>query len=184
MNRMQTRRAGFTILELVVVLAILIILGALTLPSLFSLRGNAYQKAGVDQLRASIADARGLAMSESVPYRLAASKDGKRLRTAPDTADFATMAVPTGRSSGAKSMEVAPESVTYEVESGNDEGADQAGEDDWLTIAIFLPNGTCRQTQSVVAVHEANFPPIRVLLRGLTGTATILQPESSDGGMK
>src|SRR5438309_1275859 len=90
--RSSRARSGVTLLELMVVLALLIILAAATLPSFAGLKGNADQKAAADTLRARIADTRGLAMAEATTYRLAVHRDGNRLRIAPDDTNFAHVA--------------------------------------------------------------------------------------------
>lgn len=177
------RRPGFTILELLVVLAILILLGAFAVPTIWGTRGNTYQKAGAVQLKACIADARGLALAEGTPYRMAISTDGKRIRVAPDTTDFASKPVASGRFAAAKAFEVTPENVTYSLVAEGDEDL-PASEDQWNTIGTFLPNGTCREDSTLIEVHEANFPPLRIRLRGVTGTALQLPPETTNGGMK
>jgi hypothetical protein len=130
-------------------------------------------------LRAAIADTRGLALNEGTPYRLAASTDGKKLRIAPDTAEFGKIPVAYGLTSAAKAIELSLENVTVTVSDESDNS--QATEDDWITIGIFLPNGTCRQDNMLIEVHEADFPPMKVLLRGVTGTARIYQPDRGTG---
>ena len=55
-------RPGYTIFELVVVLAILLMLAAISLPSYEALYGNSKQRAAVDTVRTRIANARSKAV--------------------------------------------------------------------------------------------------------------------------
>jgi type II secretory pathway pseudopilin PulG len=178
-------RTGFTLFELVIVLAMLIILAAATLPSFSAIRGNTDQKAGADVLRARIADARGLAMQEGSAYRLAVHQDGTRIRLAPDVAEFANVPASSVASAGVKALEVQLEKVTINVAADSESGGPAAADQDsWVTIGTFLPNGTCREIHTVIEVHEADFPPIKILLRGVTGTARILQNDPGTNGGK
>jgi prepilin-type N-terminal cleavage/methylation domain-containing protein len=90
--RKPNRRSGFTLIEVVLVMALLVILGAVVIPSIAGMKGNADQKAAADVVRGVLADGQGLAAQSSVPYRLAIQQDGTRLRLAPDGPDFATAA--------------------------------------------------------------------------------------------
>lgn len=162
-----------------VVLVLLIILASATLPSFAGLKGNADQKAAMDLLRARIADARGLAMEEAATYRLAVNKDGTKIRLAPESADFSHLAAFEDAGGGAKAIETTLDKATITISSDSEAGADQ---DDWITIGTFLPNGTCREDSTLVEVHEGNFPAMKILLRGVTGTARLVLPDSSANG--
>src|SRR5258706_10642416 len=137
-----------------VVLALLIILAAATLPSFAGLKGNTDQKAAADLLRARIADARSLAMQEAAVYRLAVNKDGTKLRVAPETADFARMPACEDASSAAKAIETTLENATVTIAADAETGARAGGDqDDWITLGTFLPNGTCPEDSTLIQVN-------------------------------
>ena len=97
MIRRRQARAGYTILELMVVIVIILILAALVAPSLLGFWGNNRTKAAADIVSARLADARGAAISHGIPYRVAASPDGTQVRVGPDEAAVAVHArVPLG----------------------------------------------------------------------------------------
>ena len=175
----RSSRSGFTLLELLVVLALVVLLGAASLPSLSGLKGNANQKTATDQLRSRIADARGLAMQESTAYRLAVHRDGTKIRLAPDSQEFAQVPASDVATATAKAIETTLDKATITISADSEAGADQ---DDWITIGTFLPNGTCREDSTLVEVHEGNFPAMKILLRGVTGTARLVLPDSSANG--
>jgi len=178
----QAARSGFTIMELLVVLALLLLLAAITLPSFAGLRGNAKQKAAADLVRTRIANARTRAMETGVPHRLAISSDGTRIRLAPDVAEFASL--PASKS-GNLSADV-NEDLLDKATAGlsNEDGTDNTGgsADDWKTIATFKPDGTCVEDNAFITLNEDGFPPLKIHLRGVTGTARILPPPSKQGG--
>jgi len=181
--RTASPRSGLTLLELMIVLLLLIILAAVTLPSLTGLKGNAEQRSASDLMRARIADARGLAMQEAVPYRLALSADGARIRVAPDNAGFASAACSDEATGGAKAIETTLTKASVQLEAATEGEDTSPAEDDWITVATFLPNGTCREVAAIVRVIEAGFPPMRIQIRGLTGTTQMLPYDPSTGGM-
>src|SRR2546423_12565547 len=84
-RRLSTRRRGYSILELFVVMAALLILGAFALPTLFGMRGDTRSKAAADILKARMNEARAKAMEDGTPYRLAVSGDPRRLPPPPGT---------------------------------------------------------------------------------------------------
>lgn len=165
-------RRGFTLLEILLVMAVLVILAAILGPTLTGLRGNLYQKGAADRLRGRIADARTMAMKEGTAHRLAVSSDGTRVRLAPDTLDFGSV---TAGEPGpaAKAVEQPFERATVAVVAG---GAEADTGDGWVTVATFLADGTCREDNVTVEVREEPFPPIRLHIRGVTGAARVLPP--------
>ena len=177
-------RPGLTLIELMLVLTLLIILAAAILPSFSAIQGNSHQKAGADLLRGRIADARGLAMEHGVPYRLAVHTDGKRIRLAPDTTDFAETGVATDMSATVTAIEQKLDregkvtaAVTVDAEDAQPV-VDGAG---WETVATFLPDGTCREDNVILEIHETNFPAIRIRIRGVTGSTRVIPANTGTG---
>ena len=82
------QRNGFTILEISLVLAILIMLAALTLPSIESMYAEIPLNAAVDMVRAKWAEARSQAILESRPYRFAVIWHTGEFRVAPETTEY------------------------------------------------------------------------------------------------
>ncbi|HUR54374.1 MAG TPA: type II secretion system protein, partial [Gemmataceae bacterium] len=137
--RNRHARRGFTLLEILVVLALFLILGAVVIPSISGMYGNTRQKVAADVLRARLADARALAMETGVPYRIAISGDNTKIRVAPDGLEFAS--TPAGSGGTAKAIESTLEKATAEREIDPDEPPSAADADGWQTIVTFLPDG-------------------------------------------
>lgn len=169
MTRLPVRsRRGVTLLELIAVLAALIVLGAVLLPTLAGFSRDTNVKAGADLLQQRMAQARSHSMADGRVYRVTVSPDGSRVRVAPDTdtqadADaeapfFAEDAFPKGVTAR---VIIDPESPAASDSSG------------WHVVATVLPDGTCREDGPEVVVSEPNCYPIHVQIRGLTGATTV-----------
>jgi len=171
-----SNRPGFTLFELMLVLALLVILAAVALPSFAGLKGNGDQRAAADLVRGRIADGRGLAMESGSPYRLAVNKDGTALRLAPEGADFATLPAADIAAGATKVLELKLDHATVNVVPDGDAPASAAEPDGWVTIGTFLADGSCREDAVVVQVQEDGFPPLGIRLRGVTGTSRVVPP--------
>ena len=66
-----------------------------------------------------------------------------------------------------------------------EDGAQPAFNDgNWTTIATFKADGTCKEEHDViVALHEGTFPPLRIHIRTVTGTARVLPVQAKQAGM-
>lgn len=175
-------RRGYTLLELIVVMAILLLLAAVILPSVGAFRGDTRQRAAADAIRGELAVSRARAMEENKPYRVAISQDGKRIRRAPDGPDFSqTSANGQGASGSASVVEYEFDQVTAEVVAEQDMPPPEAV-DGWVTVATVRPDGTCREDTALVVVTEPDNGSLRVRVRGLTASCRVVA--STGGGTK
>lgn len=180
---MNRTRPGYTILELLVVLALLVIVGAVIIPSLTGFEGNNKQRAAADVVRMRLAEARAKAMERGVPFRVAVNNDKTRLRVAPDGDAFASYTANSDGQAGFDSAltEDAIDGATLEVEleEGDERIPDSAG---WLTVATMRPDGSSKEARpTTVSVRQGAFPPILVQVRGLTGQARTINTKKSEG---
>ena len=165
-------RAGYTLMEVLVVLAILIVLGAVLAPTFNSFSRDTKVKAATDTIMARIADARASAIERGLPYRLALSGDGMHLRIAPDDQAYANHTVTSDEDDNPLVAEADfPKDVTVQhlMDEESQAVTDQAG---WVRVATFLPDGTCREDLAVLQVREPGVYPSLIRIRGLTGAAT------------
>jgi prepilin-type N-terminal cleavage/methylation domain-containing protein len=177
------RRRGFTLLELVAVLAVLIILGAVLVPTLSGVRGDTRSKAGADTVRGFMAEARSKAMEDGQAYRIAVSPDGRTLRVSPESSSMNMGMVDDGDTSPALVREdTLPDAVTAKLLTDENDDAATTDEAGWIRIATFLADGTCREDTVEVVVSETGVAPFVVRLRGLTGVVSIYRGQLNNAG--
>jgi len=183
----RTGRRGMTLLELIAVLVVVLVLGAIILPTLVSFRGDTRVRATADILAARVAEARVKAMEEGQPYRLALHRDGRQLRLLPclmdGEGDAAEVKGAVASVSGGSRVQtdLLPETVTLQrIESGS-VAAPPVDAEGWITLATFLSDGSCREDNVQVLVEEPGTTPLLVHLRGLTGVVSI-RALTADGG--
>jgi prepilin-type N-terminal cleavage/methylation domain-containing protein len=169
-------RAGYTIIEVMLVLAMMVLLAAIAYPSIEAMYGDVRLNAAADQIRARWADARTQAIEEGRPYRFAVQSDG-RYRIAPDTGEFWSGGG-TGDAHIANETETPPLDLEESLPKGvkfADAGLNNAGDPNdsggWITVVRFQPDGSA--SQDVEIVFEATgCRPVQLKLRGLTGSVT------------
>jgi Tfp pilus assembly protein FimT len=174
-NQRLKARGGYTLIELVVILVVLIVLGAALIPTLSGFYSNTHQKVAADLILSRIVEARAKAMEQGVWYRLAVNQSGTTIRLAPDGPDFSTLTPDNPPSLNSKTVEDKLEKVTavQELEPNDTRTPDN----DWLTIITVGPEGiTKEQLNSSVFVKEAKFEPIVVQIRGMIGSVAIVPP--------
>ncbi len=177
------RRAGFTLVELLAVMAVLLVLTAILAPGLRLFSRDSKLLAGSDLLRGRIADARGEAMEHGRPYRLALSQDGLKVRVAPDDQNFDTATLTTDEASPKVSEDDFPKDVTATSEPP-DGSPPTVDADGWTRVATFQPDGTCREDAVVIRVSQPNMYPVLIRIRGLTGAATVEAQKTRAGGSR
>ena len=166
-------RPGYTLVEIMAVVAVLVILAAFLGPTLSGMNRDTRVKAAADTIRARANDARASAVGGNKTYRLALSANNSQLRIAPDDEAFDTQA--TTDDDGDKpivAVEEFPAGVTVRLIPTGAQApvADGAG---WVRAATFLPDGTCREDQVILEVRELGVTPVWVRIRGLTGGTSV-----------
>jgi prepilin-type N-terminal cleavage/methylation domain-containing protein len=158
------KRVGYTLLELIVVLAIVVMLAGLAYLYLDSLQAGPRLAAAADLLRARLNEARMHALQERLPYRFAVKEGTGCFRIAPDTSDYWE----DGAATPAHEEPVwvyegsLPEQVIF---AGGD------GSSSWRTLVTFQPDGTSTEDVELV-LQTRGAPPTTLRLRGATGALT------------
>lgn len=189
-------RNGFALMELLLVLAVIVILGAMAYPTFESLQGDLRLRQAADQIRGVWALGRVQAANEGRPYRFAVVPNKGNYRLAPDSSDFwggggPDLSGTTGTSDRPVIIEAAlPRGVRVSTADSPATGFDAT--DDTLLppgqvdpgmynrMATFMPDGTCQEDVSVIFASRGN-QPIVLKLRGITGGVTVkpYDPSSS-----
>ncbi|MCS6865927.1 MAG: hypothetical protein RMJ56_14350 [Gemmataceae bacterium] len=167
-------RRGYTLFELIVIIALLIILAVVLIPSLATFRGDSRPRGALDSIRAELAIARARAKDEGRPYRVAISEDGRRIRRAPDTADFAQVAALDQASGLAPAVEYPFEAVIVSVVAEQD-GEPALVDAGWVTIATVLPDGGCRELTTLLALRDIDSDlTLYARIRGITASVRVV----------
>ena len=182
----RTRRRGFTLLEVLLVLAVIVMLGAICYPSLKSSYGYYKLNGGIDSVRAAWAMARSHATKENRPYRFSVEPNGSHFRVAPDRDDYWSGSAPSDDPQGQGYIleQSLPGGVRFSV---NGEASGETPEDksppgkeekvnysgiQWSTTVVFLPDGTAKEDVHILFQVQGT-RPAKVHLRGLTGTVSV-----------
>jgi prepilin-type N-terminal cleavage/methylation domain-containing protein len=174
----MTPRRGFTLLEVTLVLAVIVLLVAMAYPSIEAMYGDVKVTAAADQIRGRWADARTKAIEEGRPYRFSTQPDGK-FRIAPDVADFwgGGGGTPSDSSTANDSdspplviEDSLPKGITFADESNSNNDSSDSGP--WQTVLKFLPDGTASDDKTITLQVEG-CRPVQLKVRALTGAVTV-----------
>jgi prepilin-type N-terminal cleavage/methylation domain-containing protein len=169
---MQRNRRAFTLLELILVLAILVILGALAYPSIEGMYGGVRLRAGADALRGALAGARSHAMDEGRPYRFCVMPSRGNYRVAPDSSAYwggGATAADDPNNPPLVLEETLPKDIVFAMDDASAGGGEAGG---WVPVVTFLPSGEASDDRQFT-LRLPGAKPIVVRLRALTGMVTI-----------
>ncbi len=182
----RQQRLGFTLMEVIVVLAIIAIVGAMALPAFDSWMQSQQLSESVDQLRTHLLQARTRAMEESRAYRFAWDENGSSYRIAPDEIEdwpdlVASQAGPMLGNSMQTSGLVIEHTLGDKVKFLPSEASMGLGP----IYILFKPSGEAVVLSSdgielasvdvVLMNHRQEQRAVRV--RAITGSSTVINPE-------
>jgi type II secretion system protein H len=179
----QTRnsRSGFTLLETIVVLAILVLVAAMSFPAFDSWLQNQRLSDAVDEVRTNWVKARAHAMQEGRVYRFSWQPGDAAIRIAPDESEFwpdatsGSSPVTEGFPPGYLIEKELPEGIQFQLSPTADAGPDTVLFQPNGTAVVLALDGTERMQTEVALVNRKN--KSRVLrLRAITCVATVVNP--------
>lgn len=180
---MTRARTGFTLLELVLVMLIILIASALAVPAIDALMADGRVKAARDMVRARWADIRGRAMQEGRPYKFSIMDQTGKFKIEPEDI---TAASDTDDPPLIFEGELPPEVLFSKDQSGVGAGGGgasgaPASASDYETLVVYLADGTARDDVQVM-FGKAGVKPLGLKLRALTGAVTMIdqQPQAQD----
>jgi len=182
----KNRRRGASLLELMVVMAIIVVVAALAFPSLRAMSGSFKLNGGTDSVRSAWANARARAIEEGRPYRFAVEPSGTAFRVAPDDQSYwdgsggGSSNDPNGR--GYVLEKSLPSGVRMTVNGDAALPDESAGADSmeekpvpqgaqWTPAIVFLPDGTAREDVKV-SFRVRGCKPVALVVRAMTGNVT------------
>jgi prepilin-type N-terminal cleavage/methylation domain-containing protein len=177
-------RSAYTLMEMIVVMAIIVMLGAAIYPSLEDSYDHFKVTAAADAVKGAWAEARARAIEDCMPYRFAVVPGTPRFRVAPDKPEFwSGGGSPDQGATGNRPPLVRqgslPKDILFDGKGGSapqgngnkDDDAENAPVDPsaWVTKAVFLPTGEASDDYEL-KLEMKNAQPIILQLRSLTGT--------------
>jgi prepilin-type N-terminal cleavage/methylation domain-containing protein len=158
-----TKRQGFTLIELILVCALLVLIAAIVLPSFEDFYADARANAGADMVRGRLAEAQSRAVEEGRAYRFEVL-EATKCRVVPDSGAPAPSSGGSSGSGGdADAEDTLPQKVSFDLGSeGN------------LLKVVFLPDGSA-SSDAEVRITSPGARPVVLRLRALTGTITTVR---------
>jgi type II secretory pathway pseudopilin PulG len=175
------RRPAFTLFEMVLVMTIMVIVGALASPLVFNaLYSDTRVSAAADAVRARWADCRAQALEESRPYRFAVVPNSRKFKIEPykgtlENADSAFLNDMSGNTkTGLVIEDTLPEGVRFGTKDSpvNTDGGETDG--DYVTIAIFMPDGSAQDDVEITFGAKGS-AVVTLRLRAYTGSVTTVR---------
>jgi prepilin-type N-terminal cleavage/methylation domain-containing protein len=187
----RQRRRAFTLMEILLVMAVAVMLAAIGYPAIDSFYTGIKVEAATDAVRAGWAEAQSHAVSEGRPYRFAIVPGKGNYRYAPDSADYWSGGGPPASEDSDNPSIVVEKSLpkgmifNHGGQMSPPSGSETSLPDDavpigeWVTLAVFLPDGTALDDADVTFRLDDS-RPISLHLRSLTGVVSVQYGEEED----
>lgn len=165
-------RSAYTLMEVILVMAILVAMAAFAFPVVTSMYSNSRLNAASDMIRARWTEARSRAIEERRPYRFAVKDNSGKFRVAPETAEFWDDAESGDNPDDDREALIVegclPDRVIFN--EGSSTGGIGAEAQEWRKLVTFLPDGTAREDVEI-SFGTQGTRPLSLKLRSATGCA-------------
>jgi prepilin-type N-terminal cleavage/methylation domain-containing protein len=184
----RSRRAGFTLFEIVLAMAVIVVIVSITYPSLEAMLRQSRITAGADAFRAGLMNARAQAVEEGTAYRVGIIPGTGNFRVAPDGDAYWKPGAMPQQDDGRQAYiyeEHMPNGVVFS-DTGSPITVQKDGETfnepekvspaDYKSVAVYLPDGTARQDYQALLCGRGG-TPLWVILRSLTGEVSVVRSQ-------
>jgi len=173
---MPQRRSAYTLFEIIIVMAILVIGAAMVVPSLDSFGGETRVIAGADMVRGRLAEARSRAVEESRSYRFEIV-DATHCRVVPDTAEQQQSNPGNGNGDSSPAPECGEDTLPRNVNFVLDDPASDGGA--CANKVVFQADGTARD-DAEIRITAKGARTITLKLRAITATTSTVRPNQGN----
>jgi type II secretion system protein H len=179
------KRRGFSLMELLLVMAILVLVGALTVPSIQQTFSRQSLTKSADRVRAAMGTARVRAIREGEIYALFIVEGGSWFNIAPfsqakQQARFAAnrQVLANDRRQSNFEDDLLPKGITFAAgvvptDARAAETLSVFGDSGAIRPILFYPDGTSQDAKLAMRNEKGNF--VEIQLRGLTGLSTVVR---------
>jgi prepilin-type N-terminal cleavage/methylation domain-containing protein len=169
-----TKRQGFTLIELMLVVALIVIVVGVSVPVIQSMMDDARINASGDLVSGKMAEARARAMDDGRRWKVGFIANTGVYQIAPEDSSEWDTASRDPNEDADLIRDSLPQDVVFAFTREAIMGGDQAGGagGNWETAAIFLPDGSAVD-DTIVYFGKPGISPQRAKLRALTGTVSI-----------
>jgi Tfp pilus assembly protein FimT len=175
----RTRRPGFTLMEMILVVVMIIALSAVAYPTLSAMYGDVKVKAAADDVQAAYADGRSHAIEDGRPYRFGVQLGTGRYRMAPDADDFWDGSGGNSSNDGDAPAFIQEASLPNGILFDATSDLPQSGE--WSTVVVFNPDGGCNADVEIALKEDDDSgTPIVVRIRAMTGAVSVRKKSAGD----
>lgn len=173
------RRQAYTLMEVILVMAILVVMAAIAYPIMNSMYASSKMHAASDAVRARWTQTRARALEERRAYRFAIKDNSGKYKIAPETPEFWDDAEPADNADMTDTPAFVvegslPDQVYFAPAGSDTTGGPGAESQSWRKLATFLPDGTAREDVEVTFA-TAGSRPVSLRLRAATGAAESAQ---------
>lgn len=179
MTRRAARRTGFTLVEMLLVIAVIIALAAVAYPSLKGMYGDIKIKAAADSVRAAWTEARARAIEDGRAYRFAVQPGTGKFRVAPDADGFWDGSAGDAGGDGDTPPFTQEDDLPNGIQFALAGDAPDAG-GGWTTVVVFNPDGGTNADVEVTLKEDDDSTPIVVRVRAMTGAVTVRKKSAQD----
>jgi prepilin-type N-terminal cleavage/methylation domain-containing protein len=172
------KRHGYTLFEMVIVVAMILLMAGLAIPSIEGMYADNHLQSAVDQVSGKWAEIRTRAILEGRPYRFCFAPNGMDFRVGPDSPAFWSGGdPPTSSDSGPQPLvaqDSLPPGIQFDLNDQSDPNSAGASSSmnssggSWITYAVFLPDGTAQHDVALTFRYK-DCTPVALRLRALTG---------------
>lgn len=174
---MHSKRRAYTLLEVLLVVAIILVVTAVSFTPLTEMYSGVRVRAAADGVRAAWANARSWSIDDARAYRFAVIPGKGNFRVAPDAAEFWNGDSTEGTTGNVMESSL-PRGIRFTTSDNPGDAGDSntivdtsGGAAEWVPVVTFLPDGTAAEDVEVAFQYGSARPTV-LCLRGLTGTVT------------
>lgn len=177
-------RRAFTLIEMVVVVAVVVVVTSLAVPFTRSMMSDSRQSAAGDMVRGRLADARAMALEEGRAYKVGVQTGTGRIQIAPEEAacwdSVDSGAALQQQQPSAIFSDKLPDEIIFGTAVDDFLGRTSAVEaqSTWRDAGVFLPDGSARGDVDIF-FGKVGVMPTRFRVRGLTGVVANVDPKDT-----